>query len=109
MPKSAQGKAKQLIHEMYLAPTRKPLWWPMISLSPVIKFNFPKPANACTQIEKCCLPFTISRPNIGRIYGALIISNYWLRVLLLFITIGQRRKAGLWLSLHVALRTFVGI
>jgi putative transposase len=23
MPKSVQGKAKQLIHEMYLAPTRK--------------------------------------------------------------------------------------
>jgi hypothetical protein len=71
MPKSVQGKAKQLIHEMYLAPTRKAALQPTTSLFPVTKSNSRKPANACTKIKKCSLPFTISRPNIGRIYGRL--------------------------------------
>ncbi len=58
MPKSVQGKAKRLIHEMYLAPTRKAaLARSTISSSPVTKSNSQKPANACTKIKKCCLPF----------------------------------------------------
>ena len=50
-----------------------------LSSSPVTKANSQKPANACTKIKKYCLPFTISRPNIGRIYGRLTQSNRPLR------------------------------
>ena len=74
MPKGVQGKAKQLIHEMYLAPTRKTAP-AAISSSPVTKPNSQKPANACRRIKKSCLPFTTSRPNIGRIYGLPTPSN----------------------------------
>jgi putative transposase len=67
MPKSVQGKAKQLIHEMYLAPTR--LWQVTISSSPVTKPNFQRPANACRKIKKSSLPSMTFQPNIGCIYG----------------------------------------
>jgi transposase-like protein len=66
MPKSDQGKAKQLIHKMYLAPTRKAL---TISSSPVIKPNFRRLANVSRKMKKSFLPFMIFQPNIGRIYG----------------------------------------
>jgi putative transposase len=79
MPKSVQGKAKQLIHEMYLAPTRKAALAAYDHSSPVTKANSQKPANAWKKIKKCSLPFTISRPNIGRIYGPLTPSNRPLR------------------------------
>jgi hypothetical protein len=76
MPKSVQGKAKQLIHEMYLAPTEEKRLWPLTSSSfPVTKPIFRKRANAWRRIKKCCLPFTTSRLNIGRIYGPPTPSN----------------------------------
>src|SRR5260370_19389475 len=53
----------------------KQLWQPMISLSPVTKPNSQKPANGWRRIKKCCLPFTTSRLNIGRIYGPPTPSN----------------------------------
>ena len=46
MPKSVQGKAKQLIHKCIWRRLAKPLWQPLISSSPVTKSNSRKPANA---------------------------------------------------------------
>src|SRR6266481_10219477 len=53
----------------------KQLWQPTNSSSPVTRLNSLKPANACRKIKKFCLPFTTSRPNIGRIYGPPTPSN----------------------------------
>src|SRR5712691_10952172 len=53
----------------------KQLWQPTISSSPVTNSNSQKPANAWRRIKKCCLHFTTSRPNIGRIYGPPTPSN----------------------------------
>jgi hypothetical protein len=48
-------------------------------------------------------------PEAKEVLGA-IISDYWLRLLIRFITsVDQRRESRLWRSLHVAFRTFVGI
>ena len=79
MLKSVQGKVKQLIHEIYLAPARKAALAAYDQFISSYQIKFQKPANACTKIKKCCLPFTISRPNIGRIYGRLTQSNRPLR------------------------------
>jgi putative transposase len=46
MPKSVQGKAKQLIHEMYLAPTRKAALAAYDQFISSYQIKFPKPANA---------------------------------------------------------------
>src|SRR6266436_130897 len=53
----------------------KQLLEPTNSSSPVTRLNSLKPANACRKIKKSCLPFTTSRPNIGRIYGPPTPSN----------------------------------
>ena len=53
----------------------KQLWQPTISSSPVTRPNSIKPANECRKIKKSCLPFTTSRPYIGRICGPLTPSN----------------------------------
>src|SRR4029077_15685251 len=53
----------------------KQLWQPTNSSSPVTRLNSLKPVNACRKIKKSCLPFTTSRPNIGRIYGPPTPSN----------------------------------
>jgi transposase-like protein len=58
MPKSVQGKAKQLR-------PAKQLWQPVSSSSPVTKSNSQKPANVWQKIKKCSLAFTTSRPNTG--------------------------------------------
>jgi hypothetical protein len=61
-----QGKAKQLIHEMYLSPTRKAaLAGLRESSSPVNKPNSQRPVNAWRKIKKSYLAFTIFRPNRG--------------------------------------------
>jgi len=66
MPKSIQGKAKQLMHEKctWRRPA-KPLWRPTISSSPVTKANTPKPANACTKIKKYCLLLRFPGPTLA--------------------------------------------
>jgi hypothetical protein len=46
MPKSVQGKAKQLIHEKCTWRRLAKQLWPTISSSPVTKSKFQKPANA---------------------------------------------------------------
>ena len=63
MPKSVQGKAKQLIHEMYLAPTRKAALAAYDQFISSYQIKFPKACECCTKIKKCCLPFTIFRPQ----------------------------------------------
>jgi transposase-like protein len=68
MRKSVQGKAKQLIHEMYLAPTRKAALAAYDQFLSSYQTKFPKPANAWRKIKRSCLPFTTFRLNIGRIY-----------------------------------------
>jgi len=75
MPKSVQSKAKQLIHEMYLAPTRKAALAAFDQFSPVTRSSSQKPANAWRKIKKSCLIFTTSRPNIGHIYEQLTPLN----------------------------------
>jgi putative transposase len=49
MPKSVQGKAEQLIHEMYLAPTRKAALAAYDQLISSYQAKFPK---ACECLEK---------------------------------------------------------
>ena len=49
MPKSVQGKAKQLIHEMYLAPTRKAALAAYEQFINSYQIKFPK---ACECLEK---------------------------------------------------------
>ena len=49
MPKSVQGKAKQLIHEMYLAPTRKAALAAYDQFISSYQTKFPK---ACECLEK---------------------------------------------------------
>ena len=49
MPKSVQGKAKQLIHEMYLAPTRKAALAAYDQFISSYRTKFPK---ACECLEK---------------------------------------------------------
>ena len=49
MPKSVQGKAKQLIHEMYLAPTRKAALAAYDQFFSSYQIKFPK---ACECLEK---------------------------------------------------------
>ena len=49
MPKSVQGKAKQLIHEMYLAPTRKAALAAYDQFISSYQSKFPK---ACQCLEK---------------------------------------------------------
>jgi len=66
MPKSVQGKVKQLIHEVYLAPTRKAVSGVYDQFISSYQTEFPK-ACECSwkKIKKSCLPFTTFRPNIG--------------------------------------------
>jgi len=49
MPKSVQGKAKQLIHEMYLAPTRKAASAAYEQFISSYQIKFPK---ACECLDK---------------------------------------------------------
>jgi putative transposase len=51
MPKSVQGKAKQLIHEMYLAPTRKAALAAYDQFISSYQIKFPK-ACECLQKDK---------------------------------------------------------
>jgi putative transposase len=51
MPKSVQGKAKQLIHEMYLAPTRKAASGAYEQFISSYQTKFPK-ARECLQKDK---------------------------------------------------------
>src|ERR1700731_557508 len=51
MPKSVQGKAKQLIHEMYLAPTRKAAMAAYEQFISSYEIKFPK-ACECLQKDK---------------------------------------------------------
>jgi putative transposase len=60
MPKSVQGKAKQLIHEMYLAPTRKAALAAYDQFISSYQVKFPK-ACECLQKDKEVL-FTFWRP-----------------------------------------------
>jgi putative transposase len=69
MPKSVQDKAKQLIHEMCLAPTRKEALTAYDQFMSIYQIKFPK-ACECLQKDKGVLfTFYDFRPNIGRIYG----------------------------------------
>src|SRR6202790_4101141 len=54
MPKSVQGKAKQLIHEMYLAPTRKAALAAYDQFISSYQVKFPK-ACECLQKDKAVL------------------------------------------------------
>src|ERR1700676_3770065 len=54
MPKSVQGKAKQLIHEMYLAPTRKAALAAYDQFISSYQVKFPK-ACECLQKDKAGL------------------------------------------------------
>jgi transposase-like protein len=73
MPKSVQGKAKQLIHEICLAPTRKAALAAYDQFISSYQIKFPK---ACAwKDKKSFLPFTTFRPNISRIYGLPTPSN----------------------------------
>jgi hypothetical protein len=51
MPKSVQGKAKQLIHEMYLAPTRKAALAAYDQFISSYQANYPK-ATECLKKDK---------------------------------------------------------
>jgi len=79
MLKSVQGKVKQLIHEIYLAPARKAALAAYDQFISSYQIKFQKPANAWTKIKRCSLPFTTSQPNINRIYGPPTPSNPLLR------------------------------
>ncbi|SRR6266436_62234 len=61
-----QGKAKQLLHEMYLSPTRKAALAAYERVHLQLPNQIPKrPANAWRKIKKSYLAFTIFRPNRG--------------------------------------------
>jgi hypothetical protein len=64
MPKSVQGRAKDLIHEMYLSPTRKLLWKPTINSSPVTKPSIQKQPTAWKKTKNGCSPFMTSSPAL---------------------------------------------
>ena len=75
LPKSVQGKAKEMIHDMYLAENQKTA---LAACSLFIETFKDKYANAVKCLEKAlinCLLFIISRQRIGSIFGRQIRSN----------------------------------
>ena len=75
MPKSVQDKAKQLIHEMYLAPTRKAALAAYDQFISSYQSKFPKACECLEKDKEVLFTFTTFRPNIGRIYGPPTPSN----------------------------------
>jgi len=68
MPKSVQGKAKQLIHEMYLAPTEQTSSGSLRSVHYQLSGQVSKKRPSAWRKTKIgSLLFTTSRPSTGRI------------------------------------------
>src|SRR5262245_35897674 len=64
MPKSVQGKAKQLVHEMYLAPTREAALAAYDQFISSYQIKFPKACECLQKDKEVLFTFYDFRPNI---------------------------------------------
>jgi putative transposase len=75
LPKSVQAKAKQLIHEMYLAPTRKAALAAHEQFISSYQVKFPKACECLQKDKETLFTFYDFRPSTGRICARPIRSN----------------------------------
>jgi len=75
MPKKVQPSAKSLIHEMYMAESKKDALEAFDEFMALYEAKYPRPASVSRRIRTCCLPFTTSRPSTGCIFAPPTPSN----------------------------------